>query len=143
MVDLNLSRRQVLVGSAGVLALASCADPATSESTSTTTSGSTPASAAGEVVAQTGDFPTGGGVIVSTSVGPLVVTQPADGEFAAFSAKCPHQGCPVAEVTENTIVCNCHGSTFDAASGARLDGPAPRGLAPVAVTVSGTDVVLA
>jgi Rieske Fe-S protein len=96
------------------------------------------------VLATTGEFPTGGGKVVQTATaGVVVVTQPADGQFKAYSGKCPHQGCPVTEVLENTIICNCHGSTFDAANGDRLEGPAPVGLTPVAISVEGDEIVLA
>jgi Rieske Fe-S protein len=53
----------------------------------------------------------------------------------AFSATCPHQGCPVSTVANGTIDCPCHGSRFDAKTGAVVAGPAPRGLTPVAVVV--------
>lgn len=146
MTDLIISRRQILgtsVAAAGTLALAACGgSPDAVDADVPLGSTSPSASSAGEVVATTGDFPTGGGAIVDSSVGTLVITAPADGQFRAFSAKCPHQGCPVAEVKENTITCNCHGSTFDAATGERLGGPAPKGLTPVAISVSGADIVL-
>ncbi len=152
-----VTRRGVLAGSAAVvatLALGACSD--SDQSSGGSTPGKTTeqpaggpaapsdAGSGGEVLATTGEFPTGGGKVVSTaSAGVVVVTQPADGEFKAFSGKCPHQGCPVTEVLENTIICNCHGSTFDAATGDRLEGPAPVGLTPVAVSVQGDDIVLA
>jgi Rieske Fe-S protein len=51
----------------------------------------------------------GGGAIVNEEV---VVTQPAAGEWRGFSAICTHQGCTVADVSDGTINCNCHGSKF-------------------------------
>lgn len=97
----------------------------------------------GERLAGTEDFPAGGGAIVPTGNGPVVVTHPDDTTFVAFNARCPHQGCTVSEVLENTILCACHGSVFDAATGDRLEGPAPRGLTPVPVEVDGGSVYLA
>jgi Rieske Fe-S protein len=97
----------------------------------------------GEPIATVGEFPVGGGKVVSTAAGAVVITQPADGEYVAFNARCPHAGCPVAEVTENTILCTCHGSTFDGSTGERLEGPAPTGLEPVAIVVEGDDILLA
>ena len=45
-----------------------------------------------------------------------------------LSPICPHEGCEVAwEPTSNRFSCPCH-SSFFAADGARLSGPAPRGL---------------
>ena len=58
----------------------------------------------------------------------------------AWSAVCTHQGCLVTEVRDGVIVCPCHASEFDAASGAVLAGPARRPLPEVAVEVRGDDV---
>ena len=155
-----VSRRTVLTGSAAVVAgltLAACssaADPAPAAPTPTETAaggtgsdeegtdGSGSGGAEGERLASTADLAVGGGVILAASVGPVVVTRPADTEFQAFSARCPHAGCPVASVAGNTITCNCHGSTFDAATGDRTGGPAPTGLTPLSITVEGDAVYL-
>jgi Rieske Fe-S protein len=67
----------------------------------------------------------------------VVVTQPAAGTFKAFDAVCPHQGCTVADVRSNQIICPCHGSHFDATTGDRVSGPAQTGLTPKTITVSG------
>ncbi|MGL4743896.1 MAG: Rieske (2Fe-2S) protein [Dermatophilaceae bacterium] len=77
-------------------------------------------------------------------VAPLkaVVTQPVEGTFKAFSAVCPHQGCTVAGVADNVINCACHGSTFDAATGAVTNGPAKTGLAAKNVAVSGEGLTI-
>lgn len=48
--------------------------------------------------------------------------------FYAVSAACPHLGCTVSENSKRDgFICPCHGSEFSAA-GAVLNGPAPRGL---------------
>ena len=163
----SVSRRGILAGSAAavaVMALGSCASSDEASSTgSATSSGPAPAetesatptaseesqsptsqgSPAGEPLAGTGDFPVGGGVVVKTASGVVVVTHPTDSDFLAFNGRCPHAGCPVAEVLENTIMCNCHGSTFDAQTGDRLEGPAPTGLEPVPIQVAGGEIFLA
>jgi Rieske Fe-S protein len=72
----------------------------------------------------------------------VVVTQPAEGDIRGFTAVCPHQGCLVSEVTNNEILCPCHGSLFSAQDGAVLVGPATTGLAPVDVSVVDDQVVL-
>lgn len=72
----------------------------------------------------------------------VVVTQPVEGTFNAFDATCPHQGCAVSLVTEEGIICPCHGSVFDPASGERRSGPAERGLTPRTVTVSGDELTV-
>lgn len=85
-------------------------------------------------------------VVVGSGVvydGPkVVVTQPAQGDVRGFTAVCPHQGCLVSEVTNNEILCPCHGSLFSAEDGAVLVGPATTGLAPVDVTVVDDQVIL-
>jgi|APIni6443716594_1056825.scaffolds.fasta_scaffold255400_2 Rieske Fe-S protein len=163
----SVSRRGVLAGSAAavaVMALGACASADETSSPGTATSSAPPsetptesesatpaesqsptgdASPAGEPLAGTGDFPVGGGVVVKTASGPVVVTHPADDEFLAFNGRCPHAGCPVTEVLENTIMCNCHGSTFDGSTGDRMEGPAPTGLEPVPIQVAGGEIYLA
>jgi ubiquinol-cytochrome c reductase iron-sulfur subunit len=62
--------------------------------------------------------------------------------IVAYSKICTHVGCPVAlyEQTTHHILCPCHQSTFDAATGATvIFGPAPRPLPqlPMAVDSSG------
>lgn len=156
-----LSRRRALTGAAtlgvGVPLLAACGDdgdstandPASSDPTSAPTSATTTettdtatseAPAAGGLVA-TADVPVGGGVVLKDDE--LVVTQPADGEFKAFTAICTHQGCLVGSVSDGTIHCPCHGSSFSAADGSVEGGPATGPLAEVAVKVSGGQVVKA
>lgn len=80
------------------------------------------------------DVPVGGGTVVESAQ--VVVTQPAEGEFKAFSAVCPHQGCLVTDVRDGVIVCPCHGSQFDITTGDVVAGPAPSGLEEKQVTVS-------
>ena len=72
----------------------------------------------------------------------VVVTQPVQGDIRGFTAVCPHQGCLVSSVTDNEILCPCHGSLFSAEDGAVITGPATTGLAPVSVSVVDNDVVL-
>jgi nitrite reductase/ring-hydroxylating ferredoxin subunit/uncharacterized membrane protein len=50
-----------------------------------------------------------------------------DGSIFAISDRCSHRGCPLHEgefSEEGTVVCPCHGSTFDLHDGALLHGPA-------------------
>lgn len=84
------------------------------------------------------DVPQGGGLVQDG----VVVTQPDEGEFAAFDASCPHQGCAVREVTTQAIVCPCHGSEFDPTSGDVTQGPATAGLTEKSVAVEGDEIVV-
>lgn len=65
----------------------------------------------------------------------LVVTRGSGAEVRCFSAVCTHQGCLVASVQSGRISCPCHGSEFDATTGAVLAGPAPSPLPAVPVSV--------
>lgn len=97
--------------------------------------------------------------------GMVVRTIAGDSEpdrFSAVSVRCPHEHCDVdfmadasqlphevvqeigRAVKEPVYVCPCHNSTFTAEAGARLAGPAPRGLYQFRVTnVSATAVEIA
>ncbi|MEU0938163.1 Rieske (2Fe-2S) protein [Embleya sp. NPDC005971] len=87
-----------------------------------------------------GDVPVGGGKIYDDAK--VVVTQPTAGDFKAFTAVCTHQQCLVGSVAAGKINCPCHGSSFDASTGAVLGGPAPRPLAAKQITVTNGQVVL-
>jgi Rieske Fe-S protein len=92
-------------------------------------------------LAKTTDIPVGGGKIFKNEK--VVVTQPAAGEFKAFSAVCTHQGCTVGTVSNGTINCPCHGSKFKIGDGSVAHGPASQALPSQAITVAGTEIKLA
>ncbi|MFD9034462.1 Rieske (2Fe-2S) protein [Streptomyces sp. NPDC059567] len=96
---------------------------------------------AGEALTETSDIPVGGGTIFKEEK--IVVTQPTDGDFKAFSAICTHQGCIVAKVENGTIDCACHGSKFRITDGSVANGPATRPLPAEEITVSGDSISLA
>ena len=65
---------------------------------------------------------------------PALVIQPTPGRFLAFDAVCPHAGCIVGyDGGRRTFVCPCHGSEFNAVTGAVETGPARTGLTRIAV----------
>ncbi|MGW6539528.1 Rieske (2Fe-2S) protein [Streptomyces sp. NPDC055051] len=110
--------------------------PATGEPTGGATSGP-----AGTPLASTSEIPVGGGTVFKDRK--VVVTQPVEGEFKAFSAVCTHQNCLVNKVANGTIDCPCHGSRFAITDGAVEAGPAPRPLPAEEITVSGETISLA
>jgi Rieske Fe-S protein len=66
------------------------------------------------------------------------------GGLHLHSAVCPHLGCVVHwNDAERSWDCPCHGSRFDAKDGHRLNGPATRGLAPMASPHSAPDAAAA
>jgi len=92
------------------------------------------------VVADVAEIPVGGGAVFPGDN--LVVTQPARGEFKAFSIVCPHVGCLCDKVEDGTIKCPCHGSTFRITDGAPVTGPATRPLASVPISIVDGKVTL-
>lgn len=70
----------------------------------------------------------------------MIVVQVSAGNYAAFSAACPHMCCTVGyDKLVSEFVCPCHGSTFSQ-TGRVTGGPAPNGLTPLAVCVDGCGV---
>jgi Rieske Fe-S protein len=92
----------------------------------------------GQELLSVADVPVGGGRILGAEE--IVVTQPEQGEFKAFSAICTHQRCLVSEVADGTINCPCHGSRFRVADGSVERGPATRPLPEERITVDGNTV---
>jgi Rieske Fe-S protein len=100
-----------------------------------------PAAAQGKELAALAEVPLGGGVVLG-SVG-VVLTRDSHGALHAFSATCTHQGCTVGSVQGGRILCPCHGSAFDAGTGAVVAGPAPAPLPKVPVLVRDATVYAA
>lgn len=88
----------------------------------------------GTELLKTADVPLGGCTVVSGLK--LVVTQPTEGEFKAFSALCTHKGCEVSTSSDGEIPCTCHGSRFSITDGSVIKGPATEPLEEVAVEVT-------
>jgi Rieske Fe-S protein len=86
------------------------------------------------------NIPVGGGTVFAGQK--VVVTQPTQGDFKAFTAVCTHQGCIVSDVSGGTINCACHGSEFDIATGEVKRGPATQPLPAKSVTVSGNGITV-
>ncbi len=55
--------------------------------------------------------------------GPDILVRGSNGALSAHSAVCTHAGCTVG-FSGGQLVCPCHGSIFDASTGAVLQGPA-------------------
>lgn len=120
--------RGVALGSLGVPLLAACGGDGDSGSAGRSEPVTVPAA----------DVPVGGGTILGEAK--VVVTQPAEGQFKAFSAVCTHQGCPVQSISDGTIRCPCHGSEFSAEDGSVVAGPATAPLEALPVTRKGQEL---
>ncbi|MCL8012227.1 Rieske (2Fe-2S) protein [Streptomyces sp. AS02] len=149
-MSIRPTRRTILIatGGAGAAALvAGCGDSGDDggASDSTPTSTTSPGQDGqdgqdGEELAATDDIPVGGGTIFKDQE--VVVTQPEQGEFKAFSAICTHQRCTVSTVADGTINCPCHGSRFNITDGSVANPPATKPLPEKQITVDGNSIRL-
>ncbi|MFD3684278.1 Rieske (2Fe-2S) protein [Nocardiopsis sp. NPDC058631] len=92
-----------------------------------------PTPGATEELASTEEIPVGEGKVL-TEEG-VVVTQPEEGTFHAFSSTCTHEGCPLDAVADGLIQCPCHGSRFSIEDGSPVEGPATRALEEFEISV--------
>ncbi|MEU2540945.1 Rieske (2Fe-2S) protein [Streptomyces iakyrus] len=149
------SRRTVVaaVGAAGLtVALTACgsddkaSDPSTEQgagggATNEGGGSSAGAGAGGAALAKTTDIPEGSGKIFKDEK--VVVSQPAAGDYKAFSTICTHQNCPMVDLKDDVISCACHGSQFSVLDGSVKKGPAVKPLEAKKVTVNGDSITLA
>lgn len=83
----------------------------------------------GEVKEAAGLAP-GNGAVLRRGLHRVAVYRSGDGALHAFNARCPHMGCVVRwSSEEKSWDCPCHGSRFEAATGAILNGPTSEPLA--------------
>src|SRR4051794_857464 len=136
----TMSRRAVLAAGAagaGAVVVAACS------SGSGGGSGSGDAQQAGKTLARLDDIPVGDAKAVKLpDGGPAVIARTSATAAACFSAICTHMGCTVA-LNGKELGCPCHGSRFNALTGAVLSGPATAPLEKIAVKISGGEVVTA
>jgi Rieske Fe-S protein len=99
------------------------------------------AASSSDAIAAASDVAPGSAVTFKNAGSPAVLVHLDNGDFAAYSAICTHQGCTVA-YRNGQLACPCHGSVFDPAHGAAVvAGPAPKPLPEIPVKVQGGDVV--
>jgi len=112
--------------------------PGTSTVPPTTTADPVAQVPQGTLIGPAADVPIGGAASFTDPAQqvPALVVQVTRGEFRAFSAICPHAGCTVQfDGTNDVFACPCHGSVFNAMTGAVLQGPATTGLSPIPVAL--------
>ena len=97
------------------------------------------ASASG-AIGKTSEVPVGGAKIFKAEK--VMVSQPNEGEFKAFSTVCTHQGCPITKIDGDEIECGCHGSRFAVADGSVANGPATKPLEELKATVKGDNLTV-
>ncbi|HVX43366.1 MAG TPA: Rieske (2Fe-2S) protein [Mycobacteriales bacterium] len=141
---LSVDRRTAIAGLAGVGALgavaAACSSGSGNDAGSSGSGSSGPKS--GTVLATLADIPVGEAVKGKDGDTAVLVAQPEKGKAVCFNAKCTHMGCPV-QPAGKELHCPCHGSKYNASTGAVIHGPAPKPLAKIAVKVQDGKVVTA
>ena len=142
----DASRRTVMSGivgvGVGVPLLAACGSDDSESSGSSGSggdSGGGSASASGSI-GKTSEVPVGGAKIFKAEK--VMVSQPSEGEFKAFSTVCTHQGCPITKMDGDEIECGCHGSRFAVADGSVVNGPATKPLEELKATVKGDNLTV-
>ena len=136
------SRRNVLIGTgvavvaaAGGFATYAAVRPNKDNSAPPGVTDSTPTVVGTDgALAKVADIPESGGLVLADEK--VVLTRPTGDQVKAFTAVCTHQGCLVATVSAGAIHCPCHGSAFDVATGAVVNGPASQPLAAIGITVA-------
>ncbi|MHB2027311.1 MAG: Rieske 2Fe-2S domain-containing protein [Acidimicrobiales bacterium] len=72
--------------------------------------------------------------VIPSNGDPGIAIHTDAGGFVAYNAICPHMGCTVGySSSSKVIVCPCHGSQFQVATGAVIEGPAPHGLTKLSI----------
>jgi len=137
LTDSTVSRRAVLasgIAGAGVVALAACT-PGGGAGVAPKTNQS-----AGQRLESLDKVPVGQAVSVQLPDGSAgILARPTASTAACFSATCTHQGCTVLPAGQQ-LQCPCHGSVFNALTGAVINGPAAQPLAQIPVHVAGGEV---
>ncbi len=114
----DASRRAVMGGlvglGLGVPLLAACG----SEEDEGNGGGGTPSTGP---IGKTSEVPVGGGKIFTAEK--VMISQPTEGEFKAFSTICTHQKCAITKLTGDEIECGCHHSRFAVKDGSNIEGP--------------------
>lgn len=150
--DLCPSRRNVLrtlaaIGGVSLVpGLAACSNDDSDSGSGG--SGASPSVAAstgtgGATLVAVADVKLGTAVVVEAPNGRVLVAQPTEGEFVAFSAVCTHEQANVRGGDSTVVSCPAHGSEFDLADGGKVvDGPATEPLRSLTVTRNGDQLAL-
>ncbi len=71
----------------------------------------------------------------------VVVSRIADDEYTAYSTICTHARCPIERLEGRKLICQCHGSQFDATNGKVLKEPAVKPLPELPVKVENGKII--
>jgi len=103
-----------------------------------------PAPGGAKVTVAAAQVPVGGSAQVKEpGTGDAVyIVQPTAGQYCGFSSICTHSGCTVDAPKNGELYCPCHGSKFNATTGAVITGPATKPLPKYTVTKNGDQLEL-
>lgn len=133
--DRPFQRRAVIAGGgAAVAALAAACASGTTAATKAPAVSSSAGSAGATALAAVADIPDGGSLVADG----VLLARTGD-TVTGRSAICTHAGCTV-DAVKAEADCPCHGSRFNASTGAVLQGPAQDPLPEIAVTVKDGNV---
>ena len=125
-LEYKLSRRNALVAgataTAGVLALSACAEGSSGGGGGGGNGAAEPESPTD--IAAVSEVPVGKAAKLTKGGVTVIVSQPENGVFKAFSSTCTHQGCQLNVQNNSQFVCPSHGFQFALADGAVKGGPA-------------------
>jgi Rieske Fe-S protein len=134
----GLSRRTVVRTGLGVAVAVPLIAACSSDDPPTTT---TPAgTGSGGLLPKLDDITVGQAVAATLNGAPIVVARPTDATVAGFTAVCTHMQCTV-NVNGAELNCPCHGSKYNALTGAVEQGPATQALGAVPLSVKDGQVV--
>ncbi len=89
------------------------------------------------------DIPVGGtkSFVIDGETIPYILVHTEDGKFYAYEQKCTHLSCAVYyRPGTMKIECPCHNGWFDVKTGEVLQGPPPRPLKKLNVTIEGDEI---
>lgn len=134
--DRPFRRRTVIAGGGAAVAVlgAACAAPTTKAPAGATPAAGSSAAGGGTALAAVADIPDGGSLVANG-----VLLARTGNTVTGRSPVCTHAQCTVAAAMAEAD-CPCHGSKFNASTGAVLNGPATEPLPEVAVTVKDGNV---
>ncbi len=79
------------------------------------------------------EVPVGGAVIM----GHFIFAQPTEGQYVAYSSRCPHQNNFITQVEGDLVRCTAHNSVFSVVDGAAISGLTADPLRPAVLTEEG------
>lgn len=145
-IDAPMSRRSALRSFAAVAGLAAATALAAAASRFARASGVSAAAKGGGQVTRLplDSVPVGGALVVGRhSNAPVWVVRPSERDLVAYSGICTHANCRVEFYAPRfELDCPCHGSRFDARTGAVVVGPATRPLPRVPLALSGSVLLI-